>query len=129
MRLRPKASPDQGFQRLGTYVHKSLSLSHQLQIKKFGGIDQLKSALLALPGASGFADVKSIGIIRDADADSTAAFQSVKANLRNAGLVAPEEPEKLSCDAQPAVGVLILPGQGEPGMLETLLCKTFADAP
>ena len=105
------------------------SLSHQLQIINFGGIKQLKGTLLGLRGASGFADVKSIGIIRDAETSSTGAFQSVKANLRNAGLVAPEKPEQLSWDGQPAVGVLILPGQDKPGMLETLLCRTFADAP
>ena len=29
----------------------------------------------------------------------------------------------------PAVGVLVLPGGDEPGMLETLLCRTFEDTP
>ncbi|MXZ83133.1 MAG: hypothetical protein F4Z10_05490 [Synechococcus sp. SB0666_bin_14] len=106
-----------------------LSLSHQLQIINFGGIKQLKNTLLGLRGASGFTDIKSIGIIRDAETNPTGAFQSVQASLRRAKLPIPANPEQLSCDGQPAVGVLILPGQGKPGMLETLLCKTFADAP
>ena len=108
---------------------KHLGLSQQLQIMNFGGVNQLRGFLVGLPGASGFADVKSIGIIRDAETNATGAFQSVTASLGRAGLATPAKPEQLSWDGQPAVGILILPGQGRPGMLETLLCETFADAP
>ena len=104
---------------------KHLALSQQLQIMNFGGVNQLRGFLLGLPGASGFADVKSIGIIRDAETNATGAFQSVTASLGRAGLATPAQPEQLSRDGQPAVGVLILPGHGQPGMLETLLGKTF----
>ncbi|MCY4236131.1 MAG: hypothetical protein OXE74_07555, partial [Cyanobacteria bacterium MAG CAR2_bin_4] len=101
---------------------KHLGLSQQLQIMNFGGVNQLRGFLVGLPGASGFADVKSIGIIRDAETNATGAFQSVTASLEHAL-------EQRSWDGQPAVDILILPGQGRPGMLETLLCETFADAP
>ena len=58
-----------------------LSLSQKLQIMNFGGVKELRGFLIGLRGASGFADVKSIGIIRDAEEDSTRAFQSVKSKL------------------------------------------------
>ena len=32
-------------------------------------------------------------------------------------------------DARPAVTVLILPGNNQQGMLETMLCESFADTP
>jgi len=108
---------------------KHLALSQKLEIRNFGGVNELRLFLIGLSSASGFADVKSIGIIQDAERDSTAAFQSVQGSLRNASLAVPVQPEQFSCDGQPAVGVLILPGQARPGMLETFLCETFADGP
>ena len=111
-------------------LSEHLSLSQQLEIINFGGVGELRSFLIGLRGQSGFRNVKRIGIIRDAEKDATGAFQSVQASLKRAGLATPKEPEQLSCDGgQRAVGILILPGQGKPGMLETLLCKTFTDAP
>lgn len=106
-----------------------LSLSQQLQIMNFSGVEELRSFLIGLRGQSGFRNVKRIGIIRDAEGNAAGAFQSVQASLKRAGLATPKEPDQLSCDGQHAVGVLILPGQGKPGMLETLLCKTFTDGP
>ena len=37
----------------------------------------------------------------------------------------PGEPG-LRLDGEPAISVMILPGEGQPGMLESLLCETFA---
>lgn len=105
-----------------------LSLSRQLQIMNFGGVGELRGFLAGLRGRSGFRNVKSIGIIRDAEKDAAAAFQSVQASLRRIDLEVPNEPEQCS-GTQPAVGIMILPGQGRKGMLETMLCETFADAP
>jgi len=108
---------------------KHLKLSDQLKIMNFGGVKQLKKFLIGLPSASGFGDVKVMGIIQDAEQSSIRTFQSVSANLERAKLPVPTKPEQLSCDGQPAVGIMILPGQDQPGMLETLLCKIFADTP
>ena len=106
-----------------------LSLSRQLQTMNFGGVGELGGFLVGLRGRSGFQNVKSIGIIRDAETGAAAALQSVHTSLKHAGLTVPNEPEQLSRDGQPAVGVLILPGQDKSGMLETLLCETFVDGP
>ena len=120
-----------------------------IEIKSFGGVNDLGGFLQAFVKAPGFAQVKTIGIIRDAErfADTTrteapeahpqpppsrtkraaeAAFQSVCTALGNAGLPVPMDPVRKSVST-PAVSVLILPGKGNDGMLETLLCKTFAN--
>ena len=109
-------------------LSKHLSLSQRLEIINFGGVGELRSFLIGLRGQSGFRSVKRIDIIRDAEKDAAAAFQSVQASLRRIDLTVPDEPEQCS-GTQPAVGIMILPGQGREGMLETMLCETFADAP
>lgn len=112
-----------------------LEFSPQPEIMNFGGVDEFRGFLEGLIGAKGFQDVKSIGIIRDAEKNAAAALQSVQSSLKNAAskhnvdLAVPTEPETLVSDGQRAIGVLILPGHGRPGMLETLLCHTFAGTP
>ena len=81
-----------------------LSLSQQLQIMNFGGVEELRGFLVGLCGQSGFRSVKRIGIIRDAEKDAAAAFQSVQASLRRIDLTVPNEPEQCS-GTQPAVGI------------------------
>ena len=108
---------------------KHLPLSDQLQIRSFGGIKELRGFLPAFVKMADFSSVKSIAIIRDAEDSAEDAFRSVQASLKKAKLVVPEEPGKYVIHPQPAVGVLILPGQNRPGMLETLLCETFIDVP
>ena len=105
----------------------------ELQIQDFGGVDELGGFLGAMVKQSGFHDlIKMLGIVRDAETSAGSAFQSVQSSLRNAGLPVPVRPGESArpgeaAGAAPAVNVLILPGDGAPGMLETLLCRTFAD--
>ena len=97
------------------------------QIQNFGGVDELNSFLGVMVKQSGFhATVKMLGIVRDAETSAERAFQSVQSSLRNAQLPMPDRPGERT-GAAPAVNVLILPGEQSSGMLETLLCKTFAD--
>ncbi len=96
-----------------------------VQIQVLYGKDRLRDSLEALAGATGFPGVKSIGIVRDADESARSAFQSVQTALMQQGLPAPDRPEEPAGEG-PSVSVLILPGDGASGMLETLLCKTFA---
>ena len=107
---------------------EDLDLAKTVQIQVFDGKDQLHEFLPALAGATGFRDVKSIGIVRDADDSADAAFQSVRTCLTKAELPVPDHREE-RVGERPSVSVLILPGGGADGMLETLLCKTFAGGP
>lgn len=119
-----------------------------IQVQNFGGVNELNRFLQGFVLEPGFGRVRSIGIVRDAerpvDGSSTVeesatqelrAFQSVRTSLRNANrsrqtpsgaeLPVPDRPEERAGD-RPSVSVLILPGDGGDGMLETLLCRTIA---
>ncbi len=107
-----------------------------IQIQNFKSKDKLRKFLPMFVVAPGFRDkVQSIGIVRDADCSARSAFQSVQDALRNANaklleddkLPVPDCPEKREVKDKLAVEVLILPGGDRTkGMLETLLCQTFA---
>lgn len=100
-----------------------------VQIHDFGGVNNLRNFLLALVRAERFREtVQTIGIVRDAEEDENAAFQSVQSSLRNAKLSVPNRHGERTEDS-PAVTVLILPGDGREGMLETLLCQSIEDSP
>jgi hypothetical protein len=106
-----------------------------VQVQVLDGKDRLRDSLETLAGTTDFRIVRSIGIVRDADDSAPKAFQSVQTSLRNVNQVVrtwsgvefpvPERPEERAGDV-PSVSVLILPVGGEQGMLETLLCRTFA---
>ena len=99
-----------------------------VQIQDFGGVSQLRDFLEGLVSATGFQTVQSIGIVRDAETSAERAFQSVQSSLERAKLPVPDSPTERTDDS-PAVAVLILPGDNRQGMLETLLCESFAAAP
>lgn len=111
---------------------KKLSL-RKIQIQNFGGVSELRDFLEGFVSMTGFHNVRSIRIVRDAemqDAEKSAenAFKSVQDTLKNAELPVPDCPEKREVKDKLAVEVLILPGgDHKKGMLETLLCQTFAD--
>ena len=100
-----------------------------IQIQNFGGVNELRRFLRAFADTPRFYEVvESIGIIRDAETSAESAFQSVQSSLKNAALPVPNMPERRT-DTSPAVTVLILPGNNQQGMLETLLCESFAGTP
>ena len=107
---------------------RRVELQSHMQVRNFGGVNQLRSFLLALVDSPEFETVVSVGIVRDAEDCAESARQSVTDSLRNAGLPAPGD--ALGRDDGPTVQILVLPGAGsEAGMLETLLCRSFADKP
>ena len=101
-----------------------LGISESVQIHNFGGVDELRGFLAAFVKMPNFNSVRSVGIVRDAEASEPAAFQSVQSSLTNADLPAPTLIGRPIADDL-TVAVLVLPGDGNPGMLETILCRTF----
>ena len=101
-----------------------LGISNLVQVHNFGGVRDLRSFLSAFVRMPDFNSVASVGIVRDAEASEPAAFQSVRSSLLNANLPAPTQTGAPSVGV-PVVTVLVLPGGGEPGMLETVLCRTL----
>lgn len=99
-----------------------------IQIRNFGGVTELRGFLAAFVNMEHIANVRRIGIVRDAETSAASAFASVQSALANAGLPMPSQPANLA-DGTPNVGVFILPDNRDSGMLETLLCATFSDTP
>jgi hypothetical protein len=99
------------------------------QIQNFGGNNELKGFIGALKRIAGFKqNVTSIAIIRDAETDPNAAFQSVCYSLNNENLPVPTEPGNL-VQGPPGVGIYILPDSDSPGMLESLCLRAVINDP
>ena len=98
---------------------------HDVQVRSFGGVDELRGFLAGFVQTTGFATVRSLGVVRDAEKSADGAFRSVRSALEDVGLVPPPASGRFGGGA-PKTGALILPDGESPGMLETLLCRTFA---
>ena len=97
-----------------------------IQIQNFGGVTQLREFLKGFVKMPDFSRVTSIGLIRDAEEDAGRAFASVQGCLEDAKLHVPDRTGE-RVGEHPAVTVMVLPGDDQAGMLETLLCETFRD--
>jgi len=99
-----------------------------IQVEDIGGKTQLRDRLKALVQTPGFPQVTSLGVVRDANNDHDAAFQSVCGALLNAGLRVPERPW-ITVGGEPKVVVVILPKENENGMLEDLCLEAKISDP
>ena len=98
-----------------------------IQVQDFGSITELRGFLKALVRAPGFAEVVTLGVVRDAETDAAAAYQSVCGALAHAGLPTPGAPGPSG--AAPRVAVFILPDGTAPGMLETVCLESVTGDP
>jgi len=98
------------------------------EIRDVGGKQQFKSKLPALVRMSGFSNVEVLAIIRDANNDANAAFKSIKNILRKEGLKPATEVARFS-KGKPKIGIFIMPGNSDAGMLEDLCLKTVENHP
>ena len=94
-----------------------------IQIIPYQGRDNLGNFLKTLVSLPRFEKVQSLGITRDADEDSAAAYQSVLTSLTKAGLPRPEDTAVKG--ANPETVVIILPPSRREGCLETVLWETI----
>ncbi len=96
-----------------------------IQIRGAGGKDgfpaELEAVRIAAIRHSEESDkpLHAIGILRDADHDAAAAFQSVEGAVRRAGLKPPARHGQFS-DAKPSIGIFIVPDGASPGAIESL---------
>ena len=75
-----------------------------------------------------FAKVGSLGIVRDADANPAAAFQSVRESLKACRLPSPKKPLD-PAKGVPKVTVMIIPSLKQQGALEDLCLEAIAEDP
>jgi hypothetical protein len=108
-------------------VLKDMAIS-EVDIFDVGGKDKFKTHLEALTKTVGFDKVVTLAIIRDAENDAKATFDSMSYVLTQNGLQAPASVESYS-NGTPRVGIFLMPGHQESGMLEDLCLKTISDHP
>lgn len=108
---------------------RQLPVEDDVDIWNLGGKDEFKANLALLAKESGFiAKARSLGVVRDANHNAAAAFQSVQDALGRAELAVPEKPLQSAGD-RPRLTVMILPGRGRQGMLEDLCLEAVEDEP
>lgn len=105
----------------------------------YGGKDNLTNRLRVLKERPDFTknQIRKIAITRDADDSHESAWQSLCSSTKAAfgiELVTPGQIQEMPGDVpgkDPAVGITgwILPGDGKPGMLETLCLLSISDLP
>ncbi len=90
-----------------------------IDIRLYDGTANLGRRLKSLKITSDFAKLRALGVLRDADENAASALQSVQGALERADLAYPEAAGDFA-EGKPSVGVLVVPGAGNPGSLETL---------
>ena len=97
------------------------------EIYDVGGEKQFKNKLPGLVKVSGFKEnVEVLAIIRDAETDARARFDSVCGVLREIKIEPPTSVNSFT-KGKPRVGIYLMPGNLKDGMLEDLCSKTVAD--
>lgn len=99
-----------------------------IQIIDIGGKTQFKNRIRAVVISQYFHQVKSIGIVRDADDNPQGAFQSICHSLKSAGLNAPTAPMTIT-DSKPRVAVYICPSQNKKGAIENIILNSVKKLP
>lgn len=109
---------------LGLLDH--LGVPGTVDIRDYGGKDELRAYVRTIALAEGFGDVKSVGLVRDAEDDPRGALQSMKGALKNAGLAVPRTVGQIASGC-PATAVFVLPDAKSPGMLESLCWRAIVE--
>jgi hypothetical protein len=100
-----------------------------IDILVVGGKDRFPNELDAFLKTPDSGNIKSYAIIRDADNDRAAAFQSIIALLKNQKEPYPNKPAEYGSNAKRRTGIFIMPGNQDGSMLEDLCLQTVADHP
>lgn len=99
-------------------------------VRDVEGKDHFRTKIPALLKMTGFDEnVKSLAIIRDADDNADAAFQSIQSIMRRAECEPPAVMNEFQEGGDRKVGIFIMPGDSERGMLEDLCLRTVSDHP
>lgn len=110
---------------LGFFRALIKNLNLNIQIFYYDGNPNFREFLSGFIKTTGFAEVSSLGITRDADTDYNASFQSIHDALQAEHLPTPEHPlESIENGDGLKVTIMILPGNSLLGMLEDLCLKS-----
>jgi len=106
-----------------------LHLESRIQILLMEGKNNLRGRLLATRNAEGFAQVRALGIVLDADEDAKRPFQSACDALRVVGWPVPQAAAQVVGQAGAVrTGILILPPQQVAGAIEDVFLHALNDS-
>ncbi len=106
-----------------------LNLYDGIQLIDMGGKDQFEDRIQELVNTrSGFENIKSIGIVRDADNHPKATFDSICSVLKKVKLPKPKAPLQ-PAEGPPKVAIMIIPDEHSKGMLENVCLDSVSDDP
>ena len=107
-------------------IERCFDADSEIQVIGAGGRDRFPTNLKAIHTAAlARPSLRTIGVVRDADENAGAAFQSVCDHLRNVGHQPPPAHGEFS-DGVPSIGVFIVPDGEAPGAVETLCRRSRA---
>ncbi len=99
-----------------------------VQVASVGGQSLFAPIIKNLPTYETFGIVESLGIVRDAEGDMQAKFNSIQGALADAGLPVPNEPLS-PVHGPPTVTVFLMPDNQGNGALEDLCLSTVTNEP
>ena len=110
--------------------HRFGGAHSDVQVIDAGGASAFKPRIDAIRLAASQAgkNLRTLCIIRDADQDPGAAWQSVRDAVASSDLQPPDRHAAFS-DASPSVGIFIMPDGASKGTLETLCRRSVAEKP
>ncbi len=101
---------------------------NDIEVRSFGGVNNLRGTLEALRGIEGFQNVVRLGIVRDAEGDGASALQSVQDALRDSGFSVPAAALERA-GQNPAVTVLINPHGKPNGRFDDVCSESVQGTP
>lgn len=101
----------------------------EVQVVEVGGKDKFLQEFPAFLNDPGFSSIRSYAIIRDADRDASKTFQSICGLLGKYDHPVPRRSGQFESRGSQKVGVFVIPGNREEGILEDLCLQTVQDHP
>lgn len=103
----------------------NVSCLEGFQVLDFRNVENFQPFIKGLVNRADYreSDIESIGVVRDAEQNASAAFESVRNALKAASLDGPSQPGKITT-GKPRIGIYLLPDlDASTGMLEDLCLK------
>ena len=89
-----------------------------IEVRHYGGIDNLRAFLRTLTTSPGFTSISSLAVVADANSSRENRVQKIQDALSNAGLPAPDAPLEIDSDGSTQVAFLVVPHDRGSGMIE-----------
>ncbi len=97
-----------------------------VKAEEYGGKEKLPEYLDALKVRPGYAQLRSLGVTRDADANAVDALSSVRNHLNTRGFTTPDVSGNFGAGS-PNVGIMIFPDGQNAGMLEDVCLEAWRE--